>query len=334
MYHRQRNSRQALYFDDTAFEMPLQKRNRLIDNLPMIVAGLMLMVAFAFAGNLIGRNASAHNADGEELASMADPSLFVAPTSTLTTKGSLLPEGQTFQSINLDTLRRQTVIADGKGDLSSAADVVPAVPPPLPKAKPSNLVHMASQQKGVKIIPASVDLQEEDAAPVAIKRIVSNPALPTVGPKVLVSTFQKQQIVAQRRVRLAEENCLARAVYFESRSESDMGQLAVAKVILNRVKNPDFPKTICGVVYQGSNNRNSCQFSFACDGLPDDVKSPTAWAHAKMIAERAINNDPAIAMLGNAINYHADYVTPRWSHTMRKLIRIGHHIFYAPRSAG
>jgi len=334
LYHSQRKSRQALYVDDASFEMPLQKRNRLIDNLPMIVAGLMLVVAFAFAGNLIGRNASAHNVDGEELASMADTSLFVAPTSTLTTKGSLLPEGQTFTSINLDTLRRQTVIADGKGDLSNAPEVVAAVPPPLPKAKPANIVQMAAQQKTIKITPAAVNLQEEDTPPVAVKRIVSNPALPTIASKVLVSAVQKQQIVLQRRVRLAEENCLARAVYFESRSESDIGQLAVAKVILNRVKNPDFPKTICGVVYQGSNNRNSCQFSFACDGLPDDVKSPTAWAHAKEIAERAINNDPAIAMLGTAINYHADYVTPRWSHTMRRLIRIGHHIFYAPRKAG
>jgi spore germination cell wall hydrolase CwlJ-like protein len=335
LYQHPRKTRQSLILDTELYEMPLQKRNRLIDNLPMIVAGLMLVAAFAFAGNIIGRNASAHNVDGAELASMVDTGAFVAPTSALTTKGSLLPEGQTFNTINLDTLRRQTVIADGKGDLSSKPEVVAAVPPPLPKAKPANFAQaVVPSAKGIKIMPAAVDLREEDTPPPAIKRIVSNPALPTIAPKVLVSAVEKQQIVAQRRVRLAEENCLARAVYFESRSESDMGQLAVAKVILNRVKNPDFPKTICGVVYQGSNNRNSCQFSFACDGLPDDVKSPTAWAHAKMIAERAINNDPAIAMLGNAVNYHADYVTPRWSHTMRRLIRIGHHIFYAQPKAG
>ena len=234
--------------------------------------------------------------------------------------------------MNLNALRRQTVIADGKGDLALVPEVVAAVPPPLPKVKPANLVKAADLTKGVKITPASINLTEENAIPApAVKRIIANPVVPTITTKFTVTPEQKMQVVAQRRVRLAEENCLARAVYFESRSESDLGQLAVAKVVLNRVKNPDFPKTICGVVYQGSNNRNSCQFSFACDGLPDDVKSPEAWAHAKSIAQRAISNDPSVAMLGNAVNYHADYVTPKWAHTMRRLTRIGHHIFYAFR---
>ena len=333
MYQNQRKARHVIYQDAALVEPVHPKRSTLIDNLPMIVAGFMLIVAFAFAGNLIGRNASAHNAEGETLASMADTGTLVSPTSALDTKGSLLPEGETFSSINMDVLRRQTVISEGKGDLQSTTEVVPAVPPPLPKAKPSNFARLANLIKGVKITPASVDLKHEDQVPApAIRRINPTPALPTVAAKVNVDATQKQQIVAQRRVRLAEENCLARAVYFESRSESDLGQLAVAKVILNRVKNPDFPKTICGVVYQGSGSRNSCQFSFACDGLPDDVKSPEAWSHAKMIAERAINNDPAISSLGSAVNYHADYVTPRWAHSMRRLIRIGHHIFYAARS--
>jgi spore germination cell wall hydrolase CwlJ-like protein len=251
----------------------------------------------------------------------------MSPVSDITTKGSLLPEGENFTTINVNTLRRQTM-ADGKVDLDAATPVVAAVPPPLPKPKPVNLMRAATADK-VKISPAAVDLKNEDAvAAPAVKRLAMAPAQVDAN-GVVLAPAEKQQLVAQRRIRLAEENCLARAVYFEARSESDMGQLAVAKVILNRVKNPDFPKTICGVVYQGSGSRNSCQFSFACDGLPDDVKSPTAWAHAKMIAERAINNDPAIAMLGNAVNYHADYVTPRWAHTMRRLTRIGHHIFYA-----
>ena len=332
MYQSQRKSRHSVYQDFDALDLPVQQRNRLLEILPVAVVGVMLIMAFAFAGNLIGRNASAHNAAGEEMASM------IAPTSSLETKGpllpsdSLLPEGETVADLNLNVLRRQTVIADGKGDLLLAPEVVAAVPPPLPKVKPVNVTKIASLAKGVKIIPASVNLAEENDIPApAVKRIIAKPAIPMVSTALTVSPQQKMQIVAQRRVRLAEENCLARAVYFESRSESDLGQLAVAKVVLNRVKNPDFPKTICGVVYQGSNNRNSCQFSFACDGLPDDVKSPEAWAHAKSIAQRAIANDPAVAMLGNAVNYHADYVTPKWAHTMRRLTRIGHHIFYAFR---
>jgi spore germination cell wall hydrolase CwlJ-like protein len=140
---------------------------------------------------------------------------------------------------------------------------------------------------------------------------------------------EKQKVVAQRRLRLAEENCLARAVYFEARSESEIGQMAVAKVVLNRVKSPDYPNTICGVVYQGSQRRNSCQFSFACDGLPDDIKQPAAWANSKRIAQKALAGDAKVAaMLSGVTNYHADYVKPKWARSMRKAVKIGRHIFY------
>ena len=130
-------------------------------------------------------------------------------------------------------------------------------------------------------------------------------------------------------MQLAEENCLARAVYFEARSESNLGQLAVAKVVLNRVKDPNYPNTICGVVYQGSKQRNSCQFSFACDGMPDDVRQPAAWANAKAVAKRAIAGTDNLKVMSAATNYHADYVRPRWARSMRKLVKIGRHIFYS-----
>jgi spore germination cell wall hydrolase CwlJ-like protein len=223
-------------------------------------------------------------------------------------------------------LRNQTVLIEGKGDLSITNGMEP-VPAPLPKPKITKIA--AKLAKSVQIIPASIDLLHPEEPPTAIKRMVIAPAVPDVAKTFKINPQEKQKVVAQRRVRLAEENCLARAVYFEARSESDMGQLAVAKVILNRVKSPNFPQSICGVVYQGSGTRNSCQFSFACDGLPDDVKQPGAWEHAKAIAQRAINNDPAVAMMGRATNYHADYVKPRWAKTMRRLAKIGHHIFYA-----
>jgi spore germination cell wall hydrolase CwlJ-like protein len=150
----------------------------------------------------------------------------------------------------------------------------------------------------------------------------------------LESTFkmkrsEKQKIIAQRRVRLAEENCLAKAIYFEARSETELGQLAIAKVILNRVKDPVYPKSICGVVYQGSDRRNSCQFSFACDGLPDEVRSKDAWLRSKRVAAKALAGDQTVRIMGAATHYHADYVKPRWSYQMKKLIKIGRHIFYA-----
>ena len=100
-------------------------------------------------------------------------------------------------------------------------------------------------------------------------------------------------------------------------------------MILNRVKDPDYPNTICGVVYQGSGSRNSCQFSFACDGLADDVRQPAAWANSKRIAQKAIAGDSTVAAIGTATNYHADYVSPKWAKSMKRLIKIGHHIFYS-----
>lgn len=323
MYQQSRKSRRSVSYDPYTLDAPIRKRSRLLENLPVAFAGFMLIGAFAFASHFIGRNAVAHNVETEDLTAI------VAPTSVLNTKGSLLPDDVTLSSVNLAVLRTQTVMTEGKGDLE-VVSVVQPVPPPIPKIKPAK-IKVAIVDKNIRIIPAAIDLKNPDEEPVAIKRLVVNPPVPKIA---ALKPEIKTQVVAQRRLRLAEENCLARGVYFESRSESDLGQLAVAKVILNRVKSPDFPKTICGVVYQGSGSRNSCQFSFACDGQPDDVKSQSSWAHAKAIAARAINNDPSVAMLGTAVNYHADYVKPRWSHTMRRLIRIGHHIFYARPAAG
>ena len=310
-----RHRQELKFYDD-----PQAPRASIGDYVPFVFAGIMLVAAFAFAGHYIGRNAIAHNSTTDEVMPL------VVPTSLLATKGSLLPEGDSFAIINMTSLRNQTVLIDGKGDLE-LTNVVDPVPAPLTKPR---IVKLAAKlARSIKIIPASIDLQNPEEPPTAVKRMVVQPAIANVEKSFKIGAEEKQKVVAQRRVRLAEENCLARAVYFEARSESDMGQLAVAKVILNRVKNPNFPKSICGVVYQGSGTRNSCQFSFACDGLPDDVKQPDAWAHAKSIAQRAINNDPAVAMMSNATNYHADYVKPRWAKTMRRLAKIGHHIFYA-----
>ena len=99
---------------------------------------------------------------------------------------------------------------------------------------------------------------------------------------------EKQKALVQRRVKLAEENCLARAIYFVARSKSELGQVAVAKTILDRVKSREYPNTICGVVYQGSGSDSSCEFSFACDGVPDDILNAAEWVTAKRIAQGAI----------------------------------------------
>lgn len=139
---------------------------------------------------------------------------------------------------------------------------------------------------------------------------------------------QKRKLTARSDVKTAEQACLARAVYFEARSESELGQLAVAKVILNRAKNPAYPKTICGVVYQGADRTNSCQFSFACDGESDNPRPGRQWETAKKVAARAMSGDGTVQVISTATHYHADYVRPRWSGAMTRLIKIGRHIFY------
>src|SRR5690606_4966325 len=82
----------------------------------------------------------------------------------------------------------------------------------------------------------------------------------------------------------AEQKCLATAIYFEARGESLKGQAAVAQVVLNRVRNPAYPSTVCGVVYQNQHLRNRCQFSFACDGRKDRITSPAHYKVAQEIA--------------------------------------------------
>ena len=130
-------------------------------------------------------------------------------------------------------------------------------------------------------------------------------------------------------LRIIEESCLAAAVYFEARSESQLGQLAVATVILNRVRASNYSSSICGVVYKGASHFNACQFSFACDGISDQPKQREAWTQSKRIAARALAGDQSIKILGAATYYHADYVTPKWSASFKRLIKIGRHIFYS-----
>jgi spore germination cell wall hydrolase CwlJ-like protein len=133
-----------------------------------------------------------------------------------------------------------------------------------------------------------------------------------------------------------ELNCLATAIYFEARGEPEEGQLAVAQVVLNRVKNPAYPDTVCGVVYQNKSKRNRCQFSFACDGRSDRVTDKSAWTKAQELARRSVEEQSTtfIDEVGSATHYHATYVRPRWAGRMTKTDKIGRHVFYNTRRGG
>jgi spore germination cell wall hydrolase CwlJ-like protein len=134
-----------------------------------------------------------------------------------------------------------------------------------------------------------------------------------------------------------ETKCLAEAIYFEARGEPENGQIAVAQVVLNRVKNPAYPKSICEVVYQNADKRDACQFSFACDGQPETIDEPDAWKTAMAIAQKVVADDDKtmfMADVGAATHYHATYVRPDWAGEMQKAAKIGTHIFYKTYGGG
>ncbi|MBP7240811.1 MAG: cell wall hydrolase [Amaricoccus sp.] len=125
----------------------------------------------------------------------------------------------------------------------------------------------------------------------------------------------------------AQFQCLAEAVYFESRGEPLAGQIGVAEVVLNRVDSPQYPGTVCGVTRQGAGGGGGCQFSYACDGRSDAMASGVARARAEKIA-RMMLDGRARDITDGATNFHATYVRPGWSRTFTRTAAIGAHIFY------
>ena len=130
-----------------------------------------------------------------------------------------------------------------------------------------------------------------------------------------------------------ELKCLAQNIYFEARSEPVEGKLAVAHVVMNRVTSPRFPNTVCGVVHQGGYAvRHRCQFSWWCDGKSETITNHRAWLESLELAHRAYrdrSDDPT----GNALWYHAAYVSPSWRSDFVEGPKIGRHIFYSERTS-
>ena len=127
-------------------------------------------------------------------------------------------------------------------------------------------------------------------------------------------------------------DCLATAIYYEARSESEEGQRAVAQVVLNRVRHPAFPSSVCGVVYQGAQRRTGCQFSFTCDGSMAQRPRGAAWGRAQRIAAAALSGD-VYAPVGTATHYHTTAILPYWAPSLTRSAVIGAHVFYRWKGA-
>jgi hypothetical protein len=121
-------------------------------------------------------------------------------------------------------------------------------------------------------------------------------------------------------------DCLTAAVYYEARGEPQEGQAAVAQVVLNRVRDAHFPKTVCGVVYQGLAS-HECQFSFACDGATERRREPAAWDRARAVASQALDGY-VVPAVGGATHYHVADLGEIWGAQMVRIAQIGQHVFY------
>ena len=152
-----------------------------------------------------------------------------------------------------------------------------------------------------------------------------NAAVPVVnGPNPAAASFG---LTGANIDRARSLDCLTAAIYYEAGVEPLDGQRAVAQVVLNRVRHPAYPNTVCGVVFEGAQRRTGCQFSFACDGSLRRTPMPAIWERARGIAAQALNGY-VYAPVGLALNYHANYVVPYWASTLAKSAVVGAHIFY------
>ena len=225
------------------------------------------------------------------------------------------------------SLLRRTAFATAIGILLSglgASSVLRAPAAAAPSARISSAMRMQipsmSTGVGQLIVVEGPTAQQRNAAiPLAGGRLAAMQSFTSISPA-------SPQYGAALK-------CLTQAIYYEAANEPELGKRAVAQVVLNRLKHPAYPNSVCGVVYEGANAR-VCQFSFTCDGSLLRTPMAAKWAESRRVAQLALSGS-VLPAVGSATHYHADYVLPRWAFTLGKLRKIGSHIFYRfPGSIG
>ncbi len=198
--------------------------------------------------------------------------------------------------------------------LAGTGDAMPLLPEFAVQAKP------AAATAPPELLPSQIrDLAPETA-------LELNAGIPiAVGPNPSARPFVFSGSSAESRARALE--CLTSAIYYEAAQEPTDGQRAVAQVVLNRVRHPAFPNSVCGVVYEGSTRSTGCQFTFTCDGSMAYAPMPALWNRARKVAEDALAGH-VHAPVGSATHYHANYVVPYWASSLVKTDVEGAHIFY------
>jgi spore germination cell wall hydrolase CwlJ-like protein len=208
-----------------------------------------------------------------------------------------------------------------------------------PPAKTKSPRAAASKEEKADAKPVALAYAAPDdggASDAPFNAVIAKPGTIVLDPNVKATHAWVNNAIPKSAHSRKEMKCLADAIYFEARGEPELGRIAVAQVVLNRLKNPTYPSTICGVVYQNKSKRNRCQFSFACDGIPERITNKPAWAEAEALAKRVMADDKTLYIkdVGASTHYHATYVRPRWARRMAKKDKIGRHIFYQTYRGG
>lgn len=157
-------------------------------------------------------------------------------------------------------------------------------------------------------------------------------ALPVLAAAALSSPVLAQDLVAPGMPTMPgrdDVRCLTLAIAYEAGNQPVAGQEAVAEVVINRTRHPAFPRSVCGVVFQGWTRQTGCQFTFTCDGSLQRRLPARMLNAAQVVAERVLAGAEPARVAG-ALNYHANYVSPRWASQLDRVTQIGAHIFYRP----
>jgi spore germination cell wall hydrolase CwlJ-like protein len=233
---------------------------------------------------------------------LTDPALSdSSPDALRSADGSAHPYGDVPRTIDGATPGVLPATAQASSTPSVSYSVTTLVPAPLEPAEDSGLIAGApssSERRTARAQPGARDLYTG---------------------LIAAADMAKQQ------------RCLAEAVYFEARSESEDGRAAVAQVVLNRVKSGLYPNTVCGVVYQNSHRYLACQFTFTCEGKSLRITEPGPWRAAVRIAREVFDGTTYLADVGASTHYHAQYVRPYWAKRLKKMDTIGQHVFYKLR---
>lgn len=227
--------------------------------------------------------------------------------------------------------------------------VPPRLPPPSPRIRAATivigLVALAAPALLVRLVPLAVHHPQRHAPP---QRVIPPSQIPPVEPiayealdpdaarkmnaevpftSTPVPAARPFHLLAAPLDRARAVDCLAAAVLYEAGDDAT-GEQAVAQVVLNRLRHPAFPKTVCGVVFQGAERPTGCQFTFTCDGaMTRHFWTPEAWTRARAIAAAALDG-AVYPKVGYATHYHTDWVVPYWSASLDKVAAVGTHLFF------